>query len=184
MNDINKLLAKSKMNGELSLIEHTKGVINIAYYTLNCFFNQSYEWDTIKMSYDKLEKGIISAAALHDIGKCCNYFQEYIKDPSSKKKKKEFYKGTDDGVEGLKTNGDISHNILSWAFALTNTEWNKEQWILSAILYHHVVHGHLMETCAQHVGDNLTEEEKKQLEENEKTTEELLKEKNVKYFTE
>jgi hypothetical protein len=30
----------------------------------------------------------------------------------------------------------------------------------------------------------LTEEEKKQLEENEKTTEELLKEKNVKYFTE
>lgn len=160
MNDINKLLAKSKANGELTLIEHTKGVINIAYYTLNYFFNKSYAWDTIKMSYDKLEKGIISAAALHDIGKCCNYFQEYIKDPSSKKKKKEFRDGTDDGVEGLKTNEDISHNILSWAFALTNTELNKEQWVLSAILYHHVVHGHLMETCAQHVVDNLTEEEK------------------------
>lgn len=40
MSDINKLLAKSKLNGELSLIEHTKGVINIAYYALNYFFKR------------------------------------------------------------------------------------------------------------------------------------------------
>ena len=42
------LLAKSKLNGELSLIKHTKGVVNIAYYTLNYFFNQSYAWDTLR----------------------------------------------------------------------------------------------------------------------------------------
>lgn len=40
MNDINKLLAKSKLNGELSLIEHTKGVINITHYVLSYFFKK------------------------------------------------------------------------------------------------------------------------------------------------
>lgn len=120
MSDVNKLLAKSKLNGELSLIEHTKGVINIAYYALNYFFKKSNLLNDNIVNYSKLEKGIISAAALHDIGKCCEIFQTYIKNPASCK---ELYcKGKDESLEPL----IINHNILSWAFALTKTDLCKD----------------------------------------------------------
>lgn len=158
MNDINKLLAKSKMNGELSLIEHTKGVINITHYVLSYFFKKSNLLNDNIVSYSKLEKGIISAAALHDIGKCCDSFQTYVRNGSSTKNAK--FKATDDGVEPLKTKDIVTHNILSWAFALTNTELCKYSWALSAILYHHVVYGHLSETYARDVMIDMSEDEK------------------------
>lgn len=153
MNDINKLLAKSKSNGEVSLIEHTKGVINIAHYTLNYFFKKSNLLNDNIVSYSKLEKGIISAAALHDIGKCCEIFQTYLKNPASCKKL--FCKGKDESVEPL----IINHNILSWAFALTKTELCNDSWVLSSILYHHVVYSHLSETYAHDVMLDLSDDE-------------------------
>lgn len=158
MNDINQLLAKSKLNGELSLIEHTKGVINIAYYTLNYFFNRNNVWDITKMTYDKLEKSIISAAALHDIGKCCDSFQNYVRNDFPYKKI--FCNATDDGVEPLISKDIITHNILSWAFALTETDLNNQPWALSAILYHHVVYGHLSDISARNIMIDLTDDEK------------------------
>lgn len=158
MNDINQLLAKSKLNGELSLIEHTKGVINIAYYTLNYFFNRNNVWDITKMTYDKLEKSIISAAALHDIGKCCGSFQNYVRNDFPYKKI--FCNATDDGVEPLISKDIITHNILSWAFALTETDLNNQPWALSAILYHHVVYGHLSDISARNIMIDLTDDEK------------------------
>ena len=148
------LLAKSKLNGELSLIEHTKGVINITHYVLSYFFKKSNLLNDNIVSYSKLEKGIISAAALHDIGKCCEVFQKYVKNPASCKKI--FCKDKDESVEPL----IITHNILSWAFALTNTELCKYSWALSAILYHHVVYGHLSETYARDVMIDMSEDEK------------------------
>lgn len=147
------LLAKSKLNGELSLIEHTKGVINIAHYTLNYFFKKSNLLNDNIVSYSKLEKGIISAAALHDIGKCCESFQTYIKNPASCKKS--FCKGKDESIEPL----IITHNIPSWAFALSKTDLCKDSWVLSAILYHHVVYSHLSETYASDVMLDLSEYE-------------------------
>lgn len=51
------LLAKSKLNGELSLIEHTKGVINITHYVLSYFFKKSNLLNDNIVSYSKLEKG-------------------------------------------------------------------------------------------------------------------------------
>lgn len=152
------LLAKSKLKGELSLIEHTKGVINIAHYVLSYFFKKSNLFKINKTSYSELEKGIISAVALHDIGKCCESFQTYVRNPSSCKKV--FCKSGGDGIEPLVSKDIITHNILSWAFALTNTELCKYSWALSAILYHHVVYGHLSETYARDVMIDMSDDEK------------------------
>ena len=71
--------------------------------------------------------------------------------------KKIFCKGKDESVEPL----IITHNILSWAFALTKTDLCKDSWVLSAILYHHVVYGHLSETYACDVMLDLSEDETK-----------------------
>lgn len=110
------------------------------------------------MTYDKLEKSIISAAALHDIGKCCDSFQNYVRNDFPYKKI--FCNATDDGVEPLISKDIITHNILSWAFALTETDLNNQPWALSAILYHHVVYGHLSDISARNIMIDLTDDEK------------------------
>jgi DEAD/DEAH box helicase len=74
--------------------------------------------------------------------------------------KKIFCNATDDGVEPLISKDIITHNILSWAFALTETDLNNQPWALSAILYHHVVYGHLSDISARNIMIDLTDDEK------------------------
>jgi len=120
----------SKINGEtkISLIDHTKMVINLAVETAR---------KNLKETNNDLLSKIAIAAALHDIGKCSKDFQEYIINKNS---------GINaEGIEiyPLKKNCRFyRHNSISWAFASSfvgSLSTTKYRPIRSAILYHHTV---------------------------------------------
>lgn len=72
-----KILAKSRQNKNDRLItsqEHTKAVINVTHYTLQQIIYEKSRWFINKFSTKELYSGILSATALHDIGKCTNIF--------------------------------------------------------------------------------------------------------------
>lgn len=90
-----KLLAKSKQNERLiTLQEHTKAVINVTHYTLQQIIDEKSRWFINKFSTKELYNGILSAAALHDIGKCTDIFQSYLEG----EKQKIEYISSEDGL--------------------------------------------------------------------------------------
>ena len=134
----------SKLNGDenISLIDHTKMVINLAVETAR---------QNLKEPNNDLLSKIAIAAALHDIGKCSKDFQEYIINKNS---------GTNaEGIEiyPLKKNCNFyRHNSISWAFAssfvgsLSTTKYSP---IRSAILYHHTVIDNFSLKSSDIIGD-------------------------------
>ena len=156
-----KLLAKSKQNERLiTLQEHTKAVINVTHYTLQQIIDEKSRWFINKFSTKELYNGILSAAALHDIGKCTDIFQSYLEG----EKQKIEYISSEDGLEPLikKRKGDFhaTHNMFSWAYALRYTNLSKHEWALSAVLYHHIVYSHLSELGVNDILNKLSDQEK------------------------
>lgn len=158
MSILNDVLAKSKKYGEIKLIDHTKAVISVAYHVLLQFLKEDVNWDVNNITNDELIEYVISSAALHDIGKCSKSFQRFC-ESDGKSRKRPFCDETEDGLESLKDKNIITHNILSWAYALTKTNLYKTPWVLSSILYHHVVYGHLCDVTARNAMIDLDDDE-------------------------
>ena len=135
----------SKINGDksVSLSDHTKMVINLAVETAK---------NKIKNPDNAILSKIAIAAALHDIGKCSNDFQNYIINKNTM---------DDEDMETFnkkKNNPTAYHNTVSWAFARCfinelRSKTPKYQPIRSAILYHHTVKDDISTTASSIIGN-------------------------------
>lgn len=149
---VEKFLAKSIMNGGSSLIDHSKAVTNFAMFVFENVIDKEIT-ETTNINYDSIKNDIIMAAALHDIGKCYSEVQDYLKCP---RERKGMYSASDDGLEAIRKNKTITHNVLSWAYLSQHIKRNDA--VLSAILNHHVVYEYLSDYSA--TGINALIEEK------------------------
>ena len=141
MRNMEEIISKTNGNGNTSLLDHTKMVINMAV---------SIAKNSINDLSDRLLKKIAVAAAIHDLGKCSTSFQDYIK-----KRNEE----DDEGLEEAQDKQNFyHHNTLSWAFAYActyglNSKGNYP--LRSAILYHHTVRDNGDLTADQIIADLL-----------------------------
>jgi CRISPR-associated endonuclease Cas3-HD len=151
---VEKFLAKSVMNGGGLLIDHSKAVTNFAVFVFENIINPNIV-DTTDISYDDIKNSVIIASAMHDIGKCYDKVQEYLKCP---KQKKGFYMASDDEIEPInKKKETITHNVLSWAYL--KQHMTKNDAVLSAILNHHVVYDYLSDYSATSLNALIEENE-------------------------
>ena len=141
MTRIEEIISKTNENGNTSLLDHTKMVINMAVSTAK---------NNIVDLSDRLLKKIAVSAAIHDLGKCSTSFQNFIK------------RQNEEDSEGLEEVQDKQnfyyHNTLSWAFAYACTYGlsNKANYPLrSAVLYHHTVRDNGDLTADQIIADLL-----------------------------
>ena len=138
---IEKLLAKSKLNGGTTLINHSKAVTNFMAFLFDKVINKDAEFTRSEESIEDLRNDAIALAAMHDIGKCSSVFQSFITGKSANNT-------TDDGLEtsdAKKTK--VTHNVLGWAYLNNCTNLSKEA--KSAVLYHHVVFDYLSDITAK-----------------------------------
>ena len=142
---INNLLAKSKVNGGSTLMDHTVAVVNLSNFVLEKIINcEILENSGVK--YDDIKKNVIMSGMFHDIGKCFHEIQNKLNGRGSKSMM------TDDGLEFVgkkpKKNEkeDITHNLFSWAYLMQNISVDDS--VLSGVLNHHVVYDHLLEYTA------------------------------------
>ena len=150
--DINKILSKSSDGMNKYLIAHTKMVINLGMYLGNELFTD----DDKK---DEFLKMLGISLALHDIGKCNNNFQKFLKGKNNKL--------SDDGLEKFVSDKkdkkeNYTHNIYSWAYfisRLTNTSTQNYNAISSSILFHHVVYDKHKNVNSIDVLSSLTDDE-------------------------
>ncbi len=133
----------AKSDDDTTLYQHSEGVTRIADYLFKRLIRKDISWNDDNDSTDDFYKEVITAAALHDIGKCSKRFQEYIRGKKSKKTET-----TQDGL--IISNGDndkkkndkdkvnfVHHNVLAWAYL---NKYRKISSIVKTnILYHHVV---------------------------------------------
>ena len=139
-NHMTKLLF-AKSDDDTTLYQHSEGVTRITDYLFKRLIRKDISWNDDNDSTDDFYKEVITAAALHDIGKCSKGFQEYIRGKKSKKTET-----TQDGL--IISNGDndkkkndevnfVHHNVLAWAYL---NKYRKISSIVKTnILYHHVV---------------------------------------------
>lgn len=114
------IIGKNNSNGRVSLLDHTKEVLNMAMCIADGYFNECKP--------DLLTLAVI----LHDIGKCSTKFQKHIKS------------GKEMGVDNLELYRDKyhKHNIISWAFAYScvgGMRRKEYRPVYTSVLYHHVV---------------------------------------------
>lgn len=131
----------AKSDDDTTLYQHSEGVTRITDYLFKRLIRKDISWNDDNDSTDDFYKEVITAAALHDIGKCSKRFQEYIRGKKSKKTET-----TQDGL--IISNGDndkkkndevnfVHHNVLAWAYL---NKYRKISSIVKTnILYHHVV---------------------------------------------
>lgn len=131
----------AKSDDDTTLYQHSEGVTRIADYLFKRLIRKDISWDDDNDSTDDFYKEVITAAALHDIGKCSESFQKYIRGKKSKKTKPEeddliISKGDDKKKNPEKVNF-VHHNVLAWAYL---NKYRKISSIVKTnILYHHVV---------------------------------------------
>jgi len=129
----NNILAKSKVNGEIRLTEHSIAVINVSAYLFKKIIKKEINFNDFRNEdIDKFYQELILTAALHDIGKCSKKFQEKLNNfnltedgnyiPKTKKETKQF----------------IPHNVSGWAYLEYYCK-NISDTIKNNILYHHTV---------------------------------------------
>lgn len=124
-----ELLGKALSDsGGISLIEHTKAVVNVANSLVDVLVSPN--------CVERIRKQALQAAALHDIGKCLRVTQDYFKKPSSKK--------NFDEDASIDTSEKVSvdacppkHNVVSWSYASTFCKLDKIA--LMAIIHHHII---------------------------------------------
>ena len=124
------LLAKSKQKGrrDISLVEHTKAVINTACRIVDVLVPEERS--------QKIKEQIVQAAALHDIGKCLRKTQEFFSKMPSKSKIDE--ESSEDTSEIVSADGrPPKHNVVSWAYAKTYCKLSDA--VLSSIIHHHII---------------------------------------------
>lgn len=148
---VEEFLAKSKMNGGVSLINHSKAVTNFATFVFDNIISHDVV-DKTDIDYEELKKNVVIAAALHDIGKCYSEVQECLKWP---KPKRGYYIASDDEIEPIKKKETKTHNVLSWAYLKQHMPKNDA--VLSAILNHHVVYDYLSELSATSINADIIE---------------------------
>lgn len=131
----------AKSDDDTTLYQHSEGVTRITDYLFKRLIRKDISWNDDNDSTDDFYKEVITAAALHDIGKCSKRFQEYIRGKKNKKTET-----TQDGL--IISNGDndkkkndkvnfVHHNVLAWAYL---NKYRKISSIVKTnILYHHVV---------------------------------------------
>lgn len=138
---IEKLLAKSKLNGGTTLINHSKAVTNFMAFLFDKVINKDAEFTRSEDSIEGLRNDAVALAAMHDIGKCSSAFQSFITGKSANDT-------TDDGLETSDAKKSrVTHNVLGWAYLNSYTNLSKEA--KSAVLYHHVVFDYLSDITAK-----------------------------------
>lgn len=131
----------AKSDDDTTLYQHSEGVTRIADYLFKRLIRKDISWNDDNDSTDDFYKEVITAAALHDIGKCSESFQKYIRGKKSKKTKPEeddliISKGDDKKKDPEKVNF-VHHNVLAWAYL--NNYCKISSIVKTNILYHHVV---------------------------------------------
>ena len=151
INMIEKFLGKSKMNGGISLIDHSKAVTNFASFVFENTISREVS-EKNDAEYDDIKKRIIIAAALHDIGKCSSEVQKCLTNPKSKG----YYStASEDEIEPIKKNETKTHNVLGWGYLKQHMP--KDDAILSGILNHHVVYDYLCNFSATELNAHIEE---------------------------
>lgn len=156
---VEKFLAKSALQGGTALINHSIAVTNFS----NFIFENIISPDVVSTTdvvYKDIRAFVISAAAMHDIGKCCSHIQKYLK---CSKPKRMLFETADDGVEnvnfkGKKKRGELlTHNVIGWGYLKQHT--SLKECVLSGILSHHVVYNELMDYSASEINAFIEQDE-------------------------
>ena len=153
---VEKFLAKSVMNGGGLLIDHSKAVTNFATFVFENIIDSKIV-STTDINYNDIRNSVITAAAMHDIGKCYADVQKYLSCP---KPRRGYYACSDDEIEPIKNKETITHNVLSWAYLKQHMVKNDA--VLSAVLNHHVVYDYLSDYSATSLNALIEESESKQ----------------------
>lgn len=137
---VENYLAKSMMNGGGTLIDHSKAVTNFSVFVFKRLINRDIV-GMLDIEYDDILKCIVTASAMHDIGKCFCEVQKNLRKP-----KKGLYFASDDEMEPIKKKETKTHNVIGWAYLMQHMAKNNA--VLSAILNHHVVYDYLSDYSA------------------------------------
>lgn len=143
---IKNLLAKSKENGSISLIDHSIAVTNFIDFIFKRIINQDAKWsDEFGYSMKDLYDDAISAGAFHDIGKCTKSIQDYLSKPITKG----YYQPSEDLEPIHRKQKSTTHNVYGWAYL--NGFTNAKTWVNSSALFHHVVYDYITEKTTKNI---------------------------------